>query len=155
MESSASKQSLASEEELDAARNLGMHLYGISKKYQKELSGVFDEKTTGIGASLWDINYDAFSTMCSDVLHRTISNVANRWDQTLLVFANYMQLREALQGSTSRQNEIGTYIGRYLSDMGFQAWIQLQGGWVSNHEHPFCSIAYHSAIIETCRFRLK
>ena len=112
-----------------------MNLYGISKKYQKELTEAFDERTTRIGASLWDINYEAFSTICNTVLHRTITSVADRWDQSLLVFANYMQLREGLQGDTSRQNEIASYIGRYLTDMGFQTWIQLQGGWVSNQTH--------------------
>ena len=147
-EYSASRQSLASKEELEAAGNLGMNLYGVSKKYQKELSEVFDKQTAGIGASLWDINYDAFSTICSDVLRRTINNVANRWDQALLVFANYVQLKEGLKGDTSRQNEIASYIGRYLSDMGFQTWIQLQGGWVSNHK-PIMTFLFN--IIVLCR----
>ena len=126
---------MASEAELEAATNLGMHLYNASQKYQKELSEVFDEGTTRIGAaSLWDISYEAFSTICSGVLHRTITSVANRWDQSLLVFANYMQMIEELQGDTSQQNTVASYIGRYLSDVGLQTWIQLQGGWVSNHK---------------------
>ena len=128
--SSVPQESLASEEELKVATDLGMQLSNISVKYYKQLSTAFDERTSRIGASFWDINYDAFSTICSNVLRRTIDSVSNRWDQTLLVFAGYARLREALQGDAIRQNEVASYIGRYLSDTGFQSWIQLQGGWV-------------------------
>ena len=132
---------------------MGIQLYGISQKYQKELSEVFDERTARIGASLWDIDYEAFSTICGGVLHRTITSVANRWDQSLLVFANYIKLREGLQGDTSRQNEIASYIGRYLGDVGLQTWIQLQGGWVSNHKPTmhFCLICLSLWTLEICR----
>ena len=149
--SSVSQESLATEEELKVARDLGRQLSDASVKYYKELSSAFDEKTSQIGASFWDINYDAFSVICSNVLRRTIDSVSNRWDQTLLVFAGYNQLREALHGDAIRLNEVSSYIGRYLSDMGFQSWIQLQGGWVSNVTHFCCnSLSLCIVLIETC-----
>ena len=126
-----SSECLASEEVQRVAKNFGVFLRGVSVKYQKELSGVFDK---GIGISLRNVTYHVFSTICSNVLRRTFNGVANRWDQTLLVFANYMQLREALQGNSLHQNEMASYIGRYLGEMGFQSWIswiQHQDDWVS------------------------
>lgn len=133
-ESSASSQACSASEE-ETARNLGFMLRDIAGRYEKQLSDEFDTSTS----SPWDVNYSVFRTICSNVLRRTISSVTNRWDQTLLVFAGYMRLREALHDS-ERQNEISSYVGRYLSDMGFQSWIQLQGGWVSLYDHNshFC-----------------
>ena len=133
--SSTSKECLASKEELDrAARDVGIQLRGIAEKYHREL------QTARIGALLRNINYQGFSTICNDVLRGTFNNVANCWDQTLLVFANFVQLRGALQGDTLQQNEIALYIGRYLSDMGFQSWtswMQRQDDWVSISYHIY------------------
>ena len=105
-----------------------MELRDTSGTCQREL------ETARIGASSWNFSYHSFSIACSNLLRSTVNRVTNQWDQTLLVFANYMQLREALRGNTSQQNEMALYIGRYFANMGFQSWIswiQRQDDWVS------------------------
>ena len=115
--SPAYKECLGAEELDQAARDVGAELRCIAVRNQSEL------ESARIGPLLRNISYPIFSTACSNLLRRTVNSVANRWDQTLLVFANYMQLREALRGDTSQQNEVALYIGQYLSDMGFQSWV--------------------------------
>lgn len=121
------KECLASEELDQAARDVGVQLRGIAERHQREL------ETTRIGGLLWNFSYRTFSTACSDLLRRTVNSVTNQWEQTLLVFANYMQWREALRGNILQQNEAALYIGQYLSDMGFQSYISWirQDDWVS------------------------
>lgn len=127
-ESSLSQDNSASKELMAAATDVGELLRGISVKYNRQLTDEFDRHVSNAGTSLWDINYNAFSTICNNLLQNTLEVVGNRWNQTLLVFAGYMHLREAMRNDL-HQHEISSYIGRYLSDMGFQSWIQLQGGW--------------------------
>lgn len=134
------------EVEAAAATNLGKMLSDVSVKYDEVLRREFDKRIAP------GINYETFSTICSNVLHSTFNSVVNRWDQAVLVFAGYMRVSDSLQGNDiSRQNEISTYIGRYLSDMGLKSWIQLQGGWVSIVQLVISLISLFYYFTGTCR----
>ena len=100
-----------------AATDVGMLLRQVSEKYDEDLSKEFDR----LGDN---IDYNTFRTLCSNVLRSTVDRVTSRGNQILLVFAGYVRLSRVHQG-------ISGYVGQYFSDMGFQPWIQLQGGWVS------------------------
>ena len=105
-----------------AATDVGMLLRQVSEKYDKELIEQFDHR---LGEN---IDYNTFRTLCSNVLRSTVDRVTSRGNQILLVFAGYFRLSRVHQ-------EISGYVGQYFSDMGFQPWIQHQGGWVSCNIH--------------------
>ena len=107
-----------------AATDVGMLLRQVSDKYDKELSDEFDR----LGDN---IDYNTFRTLCSNVLHNTVDRVTSRGNQILLVIAGYFRLSRV----QNVQQENSGYVGQYFSDMGFQPWIQLQGGWVSCNIH--------------------
>ena len=108
-----------------AATDVGMLLRQVSEKYDKELIEEFDHRLGD------NIDYNTFRTLCSNVLRSTVDRVTSCGNQILLVFASYMRLSRV----QNVHQEISGYVGQYFSDMGFQPWIQRQGGWVSCNIH--------------------
>lgn len=105
-----------------AVTEVAASLCEIAGTYERQLSDEFDNRLAE------NVDYNAFRTICSNLLSRTTGAIARRGDQVLLVFASYLHLNSVhnVGPETSR------YVGQYLSDVGFQSWIQLQGGWVSS-----------------------
>ena len=128
---SAAVNVMAFEEVSQPAKEVGTELRDIAEECSNELTEALnDNASRNVGASIRNMTYNVFSETCSSVLRRTFDRVSNSWDQTLLVFASYARMREALQGDTLQQNEMAMYLGQYLNNMGFHSWIS----WVRQHD---------------------
>ena len=129
------KQLSASNGSLDdlnfAATEVAASLCEIAQTYDRQISNEVDNRPGE------DIDYSTFRTICSNVLSNTVDVIANQRDQILLVFASYFHLTRA----QNTDLETSRYVGQYLSDVGLQSWIQLQGGWVSSNTSHFCVLS--------------
>ena len=90
----------------------------------------FDRYIEGVTQTIYDINYDTFEIVMTDV----ISTHQDQFDQIVLTFAGALHISQALRevgNDPDRQEQYTRYVGRFIVERGLMPVVDRLGGWVS------------------------
>lgn len=122
------------DDHLAAAEYVGRRLREIAAANNDTLMRGFERYVAGLTQTIWDINYEVFQRIMSDV----ITSQQSHLDRIALTFAGALHISEAVRvvgNDTSLQNQylnqFAGYAARFIVDQGLMSWVEKQGGWVS------------------------
>ena len=113
-----------------AAIYMGQRLREILEAHVATLTQAFSSYVTGLTQSIFDIDYETFQRIMSEV----ISTQQDQLNQIVLIFAGGLHISVALRevgNDMHRQEEYARYVARFIVDRGLMPFVEQLGGWVS------------------------
>lgn len=125
----------ADDAHLAAAEYVGRRLRELAAANDDTFTRAFERYVEGTAQTIWDINYETFQRIMTDVIASQQDHLMSHLNRIVLIFAGGLHISEALReaGNDQFQNRYldtyARYVSRFIVDQGLMPWVEQQGGW--------------------------